>query len=269
MNLKPVFSFRSKAVFGMIHLGPLPGSPRYGGSMSAVLDRALKDGEALLAAGVDALIVENFNDDPFFTMTVAPETVAAMTLASKTVAEETKLPLGINVMRNSWQAAMGIAAIVGAKFIRINVLTDVMVTDQGIIEGCSAQLLRYRKMLNAENVMIFADIEAKHASPLVARPRSVVAGDMIERGGAEGIIVSGLTSADPPDPDHLKELRGVVDQTPLIIGSGMSIKTVGLLKLADATVFGFGAKPNLKAPVDKDMAMKFMDAVRDLRENKA
>lgn len=254
-----------KSVFGMIHLAPLPGSPRYAGNMVPVLERALRDAEALHNAGVDALIVENFNDDPFFAETVDPETVAAMTLASQAVGAATHLPLGINVLRNSWRAAIGIAAVVGAKFIRINILTDALVTDQGIIQGCAAQLVRQRKMLGADDVMIFADVESKHAAPLVARPRAVVAGDMVERGGADGIIVSGLTSADPPNVAHIKELRGALPETPLIIGSGMSLQTVEFLKYADATVFGFGAKPNLKAPVDKDMAMRFMDAVRKLR----
>jgi len=255
-----------KSVFGMIHLAPLPGSPRYQGSMASVLERALRDAEALQTAGVDALIVENFNDDPFFTETVDPETVAAMTWTSQAVGAATHLPLGINVLRNSWRAAIGIAAVVGAKFMRINILTDALVTDQGIIQGCAAALVRQRKILGAENVMIFADVESKHAAPLVARPRTVVAGDMVERGGADGIIVSGLTSADPPNPEHLKELRQALPDTPLIIGSGMSLETVAFLQYADATVFGFGAKPHIKAPVDRDMAMRFMDAVRQLRE---
>lgn len=125
-KLEKVFGVK-KFVFGMIHLAPLPGSPRYQGSMAAVLGRALSDADGLKAAGVDALIVENFNDDPFFTETVDPETVAAMTLASQAVGAATYLPLGINVLRNSWRAAIGIAAVVGAKFIRINILTDALV----------------------------------------------------------------------------------------------------------------------------------------------
>lgn len=58
----------------------------------------------------------------------------------------------------------------------------------------------------------------------------------------------------------------MLPETPLNIGSGMSLQTVEFLKYADATVFGFGAKPNLKVPVDKEMAMRIMDAVRKLRK---
>jgi uncharacterized protein len=255
-------------VFGMIHLAPLPGSPRYKGSMDAVLERAKRDAEALSKAGVNALVVENFNDDPFYKTTQEPETVAAMTLASHLVSERTGLPLGLNVLRNAWKAAMGISATVGARFIRLNVLTDALLSDQGVIEGQAADLLRYRQMIGAQEVLIFADIESKHGVPLVPRPRSVVAQDMVERGGADAIIVSGASSSDPVNIAHLEELRQAVPGTPLIIGSGMSLETVEFLRYADATIFGFGAKPHLKAPVDAKMAMKFMDAVRELRNQR-
>lgn len=203
LKLKDVFGVE-KPVFGMIHLGPLPGAPRYGGSMEAVLDRARTDAINLKEAGVSALVVENFNDEPFFKDTVAPETVASMAVVSKDVGDLTGLPLGINVLRNSWRAAIGISAAVGAKFVRINILTDALLTDQGVIEGEAAEMIRYRNAIGAKDLLIFADIESKHAIPLVQRPRAVVANDMIERGGADGIIVSGLNSADPPASSILK-----------------------------------------------------------------
>lgn len=253
-----------KPVFGMIHLAPLPGSPRYGGRMAPVLERARSDAEALRDAGVTALVIENFNDDPFYKETVAPETVAALTLAGKIVADVSGLPLGVNVLRNSWKAAMGIAAVLEARFIRINMLTDVMVSDQGLIEGCAADLVRYRKVLDAQEVMIFADIESKHAAPVAQRPRRVVAEDMVERGGADALIVSGHTSSDPPLVEHIEEVREAVPGMPVIIGSGMSLETVDRLRHADGTIFGFGAKPHLKAPVDAGMAKAFMEAVRGI-----
>ena len=268
INLAQAFGTH-KPVFGMIHLAPLPGAPRYSGSMDDVLERALQDARALQAAGMDALVVENFNDEPFFTETTEPETVAALTLAARAVGEATGLPLGINVLRNSWQAAMAIAAVTESRFVRINVLTDVMVTDQGLVHSRAAQLLRYRRALGADDVLIFADIESKHAAPLTKRPLGVVAQDMVERGGADALLVSGYSSSDPPRIQDIESLRAAVPDTPLIIGSGMSLETVGLLAHVDATIFGFGAKPHLKAPVDPGMAAAFMDAVRELRAKRA
>ncbi len=68
-----------KALIGMVHLGPLPGSPRWGGSMGEIIDRALEDARVLEAGGLDALLVENYGDVPFTAGHVDAATVAAMT----------------------------------------------------------------------------------------------------------------------------------------------------------------------------------------------
>src|SRR5688500_6024628 len=127
------------AVIGMVHLKPLPGSARWGGSMQQVLDGSLADATALAEGGVDAIMIENFGDVPFRKEHVAAETIAAMTLAVSTVANAVDLPLGVNVLRNDAAAAMGIAAACGATMIRVNVHTGAMLTDQGIIEGRASE----------------------------------------------------------------------------------------------------------------------------------
>jgi len=125
---------QEKAVLGMVHLQPLPGAPRYGGSITPVLEAALADAEAIRQGGAAGMIVENFNDNPFYPGHVEPETVAAMTVIAREVVRAAgDLPVGINVLRNDWKAALAIALAVGARFIRLNILTDALVTDQGII----------------------------------------------------------------------------------------------------------------------------------------
>src|SRR5690606_17653797 len=113
----------------------LPGAPRHTGSMEAVFDRARADATALAEAGFDGIIVENFMDSPFHPGPVPPVTVAAMTSAVGAVREVTDLPVGVNVLRNDGAAALAIAAVTGALFVRINVHAGSMWTDQGLIEG--------------------------------------------------------------------------------------------------------------------------------------
>ena len=118
-----------RPILGMIHLPPLPGSPNYGGSMTAVIDHALQDAETLVSNGISAMIVENLGDYPYYPETTEPETVAAMTRVALEVRKRYDLPLGINILRNSWKAAMAVAAMSDCQFIRLNVLTDATVTD--------------------------------------------------------------------------------------------------------------------------------------------
>jgi membrane complex biogenesis BtpA family protein len=266
-DLKEMFGV-GKPILGMVHLPPLPGSPQYGGDMRKVLDRALQDARTLEAGGVDSLIVENFHDIPFFAETTAPETVAAMTLIAYEVFQAVSIPVGINVLRNSWQAAMAIAYTIGGSFIRLNVLTDVLLTDQGLITGPAAQLARYRRFLGAERVKVFADIYCKHGVPLARRPLGVVAKDTVHRAMADAIIISGDESSDPPKVEDIREVKHALPDTPVIIGSGMTPAHVGLLRYADGAIFGYGAKRGgiMSSPVDPQLVREFMQKVREARE---
>jgi hypothetical protein len=78
-------------------------------------------------------------------------TIAAMTSCALAVREACpQLPLGINVLRNDAAAALAIAVAVGASCVRVNVLSGARVTDQGVIEGRAAELLRLRRTLAGE-----------------------------------------------------------------------------------------------------------------------
>ncbi|MEK7714074.1 MAG: BtpA/SgcQ family protein, partial [candidate division NC10 bacterium] len=55
----------ARTLIGMVHLAPLPGSPRWEGAMARVIEAALADARALVEGGVDALLVENYGDAPF------------------------------------------------------------------------------------------------------------------------------------------------------------------------------------------------------------
>lgn len=164
MDLNQIFK-TSNPIIGVVHLLPLPTSPQWGGSLKQVIDRAEQEAAALAAGGVDGLIIENFFDVPFTKTQVDPAVVSAISLVVQRVMNLVPLPVGINVLRNDGHSALAIAACVEAQFIRVNVLTGVMATDQGLIEGQAHQLLRYRRELGCE-IKILADVLVKHARPL-------------------------------------------------------------------------------------------------------
>src|SRR5688500_10743558 len=139
--------FGRRAVFGMVHLLPLPGAPLWGGSMDELIEAATRDAKAIFEGGCDGVVVENFGDRPFFPTRVPPETVAAMARVVAEVGRAVTLQIGVNVLRNDAHSALAIASATGAAFIRVNVHTGAMVTDQGIIEGTAAETLRLRASL--------------------------------------------------------------------------------------------------------------------------
>src|SRR5262249_11779367 len=94
------FSWDRKVLIGVVHLRPLPGSPRWKGDLEEVIDRARTDARAYERGGAHALFIENFGDVPFTKGRVGPETIAAMATAGRAVREAVKLPIGFNVLRN-------------------------------------------------------------------------------------------------------------------------------------------------------------------------
>jgi predicted TIM-barrel enzyme len=64
VDLTQIFN-TTNPVIGVVHLLPLPTSARWGGSLTAVIERAEQEATALAAGGVDGIIVENFFDAPF------------------------------------------------------------------------------------------------------------------------------------------------------------------------------------------------------------
>jgi membrane complex biogenesis BtpA family protein len=227
--------FARRALFGMVHLGPLPGAPLFS-SMDEVLELALHDARAIVDGGCDGLVIENFGDRPFTRGRVEAETVAAMTRVVSAVAAVVKVPFGVNVLRNDALSALAVAAATGASFIRVNVHTGAAVTDQGIIEGDAYATLRKRASL-APDVLIFADYLVKHATPM----GEVSAKDLRLRGLADAIIVTGSETGAAADPSRIEELRGHVD-APLLVGSGLSAENAARFADADGAIVGTSLK---------------------------
>ena len=248
----------------MVHLLPLPGAPRYDGSMQQVLDRAARDARALADGGVDGIIVENYGDAPFFPDVVAPVTVAALTRAIEDVRRAVRLPIGVNVLRNDAMAALSVAAVTGAQFIRVNVHTGALLTDQGWITGRAGETLRLRKALDAP-VAIYADVLVKHAVPPAGLTIEDAARDAFLRGGADALIVSGTATGAPADIEDVRRVRHALPAAPIWIGSGVTVASVAaLLEVADGVIVGSALQQDGRAGAEvvTDQVRRLVDVAR-------
>lgn len=253
-----------KALVGMVHLDALPGSPACTESLRAIIESACADARALRDAGFGAIMVENFGDAPFRAVRVDPHTVACMTVVARAVREAVAIPIGINVLRNDAQAALAVATVAQADFVRINVHCGVYATDQGIIEGRADDTLRYRSLLGS-TVAIAADVHVKHARPLSTEDIASAAEETAYRGRADALIVSGTGTGKPTDLADLRTVRAAVPDRPLVVGSGASPDSVReLLAIADAIIVGTSIKQGGRttAPVDAARARALVAAAR-------
>src|SRR5689334_55434 len=201
-----VLHFARQRLIGVVHLKALPGAPRFQGKIETILRAALADARAYESGGADAIIIENFGDVPFTKGAVASETIAAMAAVGCAVRNNVKLPIGFNVLRNDARAALALCAACGGSFIRVNVHTGAMLTDQGLIEGEAYETLRCRKRL-CPDVQIFADVHVKHAVTIGDWPIDIAARDTLERGLADALIVSGTGTGEAVDLSDLETVR--------------------------------------------------------------
>ena len=255
---------KKNPVIGVVHLLPLPTSARWGGNLKAVIERAEQEATALAAGGVDGIIIENFFDAPFTKDRVDPAVVSAMTMVVDHIMNLVMLPIGLNVLRNDARSSLAIASCVGAEFIRVNVYTGVMATDQGLIEGNAHEIQRYRREIG-KDIAIFADVLVKHARPLGTPNLTTAVKDTIERGLADAVILSGWATGLPPRIEDLELARSAAINTPVLIGSGADWENIGdLMSCADGVIVASSLKRNgnINQTIDPSRVSQFVEAAQ-------
>ncbi|MFC3478022.1 BtpA/SgcQ family protein [Halobacterium litoreum] len=257
-----------RPVVGMVHLDALPGAPGFDGGRAAIRDAMLRDARRLEAGGVDALMLENFGDAPFYADDVPKHVVASMAALARDLRRETDLPIGVNVLRNDAEAAISVAAAADAQFVRVNVHAAARLTDQGVVTGQAAETVRLRDRLGAD-VSILADVDVKHSAPLAERPLTEEVAELVERGHADGLVASGAGTGHETDRDHLEAVVAARDElgvdAPVFVGSGVTQSTVGeTLALADGVIVGTALKEDgeTTAPVDEARVRDLVESAR-------
>jgi uncharacterized protein len=231
-----------RALVGMLHLGALPGTPSASHSIETLIQQALTEARIYRDAGFTALGIENMHDRPYLKGGVGPEITAAMTAVARDVKRETGLVLGIQVLAAANREALAIAHASGADFVRVEGFVYAHVADEGMVESCAGELLRYRRAIGAEKVLIFADIKKKHGAHAITADVSIVeTAKAAEFFLADGVIVSGAATGEPASPD---EVRDVVRATrvPVLVGSGITPENLSGFSTAHGFVVGSSVK---------------------------
>ncbi len=225
-------------IIGTLHLKPLPGEYLNEESFEEILEFSIKEARKLEEGGVDAILIENFNDKPFGKY-AEKHTIAFMSVIAHEIRKNVSLPIGINVLRNDPLAAIAIAEASRAKFIRVNVLSYAYISPEGLLEGQARKVLLYKKRLKS-NVKLFADIFVKHAKIISydTKDYEEIVLDTIERCLADAIILTGRRTGEEVDINLLKEVKRI-STVPVIVGSGINERNIDkYLEIADAVIVG-------------------------------
>jgi len=240
MRLKNIFSTKNLIV-GMVHFPPLLGYKDFSG-LDVCFKKSLEDAKTLERGGVDAIMFENNYDIPHQEF-VGLETVAIMTFLVQKISKEISLPFGINVLWNDYKAALSIAKVTGASFIRVPVFVDSVKTQYGKIFAQPEKILSFREKIKASKVALFTDIHVKHAKLIEPKTISKSAKEAVKK-GSDALIVTGKWTGDAPNISDLQEVRKAVGKDfPILIGSGATKDNIAtLLKYADGVIVGTALK---------------------------
>jgi uncharacterized protein len=255
----------AQPLIGMVHVQALPGTPAYGGSLQAVIDATLRDAVTLKQAGMDALLLENMHDVPYLNRVVGHEVSTAMAVIAYLVKRAFQLPCGIQILAGANQAAMAAALSAGLDFIRAEGFAFGHVADEGWMDADAGPLLRYRKTIGAENILIFSDIKKKHAAHAVTADVSLLeTAHAAEFFRSDGLIVTGTATGKAAQLEDLQDLKGHVG-LPVLVGSGITAENIrSFAPFCNGFVVGSSIKKegNWQAEVDYERAAKLVEALK-------
>jgi len=213
---------KSCLLIGVVHVPALPGSSGYGFDMAEIVKQSLEDAHIYQESGIDALIIENMHDVPYLAGSVAPETVAAMTVVGQAIKSITDLPLGVQILAAANIEALGVAVALDLDFIRVEGYVSAHIGDEGLHQASAPHLVRRRAQLKAEKIKIFADIKKKHSSHAITADIDLAeTAHTAEFFKADGVIVTGLRTASAPLSEEVAEVAAAVS-IPTLVGSGVT-----------------------------------------------
>lgn len=234
----------SKPIIGVIHVGALPGTPRSSQTVSELVASAKNEAGIYRDSGVDGIIIENMHDVPYLRGEVGPEIVAAMTAIGTEVKNQCRqLPVGIQILAGANIEAMAVAHAAGLDFIRAEGYAYAHVADEGLIQSSAAKLLRYRKLIGAERVQVWADVKKKHSAHAITADVSLgETAETVEFMGADCVIVTGSATGKPPQLADIRETKGDC-HLPVFLGSGVNESNISeFYNEADGFIIGTAFK---------------------------
>ncbi|CAB3367332.1 Hypothetical predicted protein [Cloeon dipterum] len=255
----------------MIHVDALPGTPLYGGSVSRLIEKACRDAEVYARSNIDGICIENMHDVPYVkSHELRPETTAVM---GRVCAEVKRLvggriACGVQILAGGNLQALAVAQAADLQFIRAEGFVFGHVGDEGYHDSCAGKLLRYRRELAADHVLIFTDVKKKHSSHAITGDVSIEeTAKAAEFFLSDGLIVTGSATGDPVNQS---DLVGVKKSTslPVLVGSGTTLENVReTAKNADALIVGthFKRDGRWQNEVDGERVKRIMENIVEIK----
>lgn len=197
------------------------------------------------------------------------ETIACMTRLSMEIKSilPGKTPYGIQVLACGNQQAIAIAKAANLQFVRVEGFVFSHIADEGFTNANAGELLRYRKNINAEEVLVFTDVKKKHSSHSITEDVSLL--ETVKAAEfflSDGVILTGSSTGHAANPNDLDAVFGHT-KLPILIGSGVTEENVDkYLSKANGLIIGshFKEHGNWINDLSEERVQKFMNKIEEL-----
>lgn len=251
---------RKKPIIGVVRLLPLLGYPEFPG-IRKVVEVALNDIKKLEKAGFDGALVDNDAHPHVVKATV--EMAACFAVVMKELVQKSKIPLGTQFLIDDPEASLAIAKVSGSSFIRTDFFVDKVRTKYGIFNPNASKIMKYKKKVFGRHILVFADIQVKHAKMLSKKSIQKSTRQAL-RVGADAVIVTGSWTGQAPDVRKLGKVKKASANKPVLIGSGlMPENTKKLLSVADGALIGTAIRDGSR--IDFPKAKKLIKQVKKIK----
>lgn len=178
------------------------------------------------------------------------------------------LPIGIQILAGGNKQAMAVAKAARLQFIRAEGFVFGHVADEGYTDACAGDLLRYRKLIDAQDVLILTDVKKKHSSHAITADVSL--GETVHAAEfflSDGIVLTGQATGSPADEQELNSLFGETN-LPIVIGSGVTLDNVETyFPKSNGLIIGsyFKEHGNWQNALSEKRVSEFMERINELR----
>lgn len=154
-------------------------------------------------------------------------------------------------------------------FIRAEGFVFGHLADEGYTDACAGDLLRYRKQIDAEEVLVLTDVKKKHSSHAITS--DITLGETVHAAEfflTDGVILTGQATASPADERELHDIYGKT-RLPILIGSGVTLENVdAYFHKSSGLIIGsyFKEHGQWHLPLSERRVTEFVKRIRELRQ---
>ncbi len=261
--------FWNKPIIGMIHVWALPWTPKSDNNMKKILEKVKHEANIYKKYWLDSVMIENMHDTPYMNKVIWSEITATMTATWLEVRKILDtIPLWIQILAAGNKEALAVAKACDLDFIRAEGFVFGHVADEWYIESCAWELLRYRKYIWAENIMIFTDIKKKHSSHAITNDVSIwETAHAAEFFMSNWVIVTWVATWSEANLEEIEQVKKSV-HIPVLVWSWVNYDNLeNYMKSSDWIIIGSHFKENgyWENEIDEKKVEEFMKKVKYLR----